>query len=85
MALRRSRIDSVYRDESLADLDQLPIETDHESHALVCTNTVRLSDRHNLTIYDAAYLELALLRQLPLATLNRELVAAGTRENLSVF
>lgn len=85
MAMRRGRIDPAYRDASLTDLDQLPIEADHDSHAQAWADTVKLSDRHSLTIYDAAYLELALRRRLPLATLDQELIAAGTRENLAVL
>ena len=35
-----------------------------------------LADRYRLSAYDAAYLELALRRQLPLATLDAALLAA---------
>jgi len=38
---------------------------------------LRLSDQFRLTVYDAAYLELARRRKLPLATLDRALRAAG--------
>jgi predicted nucleic acid-binding protein len=39
--------------------------------------TSRLAAMHRLTIYDAAYLELAQRLNLPLATLDRELRAAA--------
>lgn len=39
-----------------------------------------LAERHSLTIYDAAYLELAQRRQLPLATLDQELIEAAQRD-----
>lgn len=42
--------------------------------------TVLLAERHHLTVYDAAYLELALRRALPLATLDRELRTAAEAE-----
>ena len=42
-----------------------------------------LAERHTLTAYDAAYLALALDRQLPLATLDRRLAEAAVREGLS--
>ena len=38
---------------------------------------MRLSERYRLTLYDAAYLELAQRLQLPLATLDQELRAAA--------
>ncbi|MCF6370567.1 PIN domain-containing protein [Rhizobium halophilum] len=41
-----------------------------------------LAERHSLTAYDAAYLALALERQLPLATLDRKLTKAAQSEGL---
>lgn len=46
---------------------------------------LRLAERHRLTMYDAAYLELALRRALPLATLDGELRAAAKAEKLIVL
>jgi len=36
-----------------------------------------LARRHNLTAYDATYLDVALRRSLPLATRDRDLAAAA--------
>ena len=44
-----------------------------------------LAERHTLTAYDAAYLALALDRQLPLATLDRKLTEAAEREGLPLL
>jgi predicted nucleic acid-binding protein len=41
------------------------------------TKILNLADRFRLTLYDAAYLELAHRRSLPLASLDQELRAAG--------
>ena len=41
------------------------------------TATARLAERYRLTLYDAAYLELAQRRKLPLATLAQDLIRAG--------
>jgi len=41
------------------------------------TATARLAERYRLTLYNAAYLELAQRRRLPLATLDQDLIAAG--------
>jgi predicted nucleic acid-binding protein len=76
-SIRRKRIDVAYRDASLADLGQLPITIDGDTDAHIWTTTLWLSDRYGLTIYDACYLELAQRRNLPLATLDQELRAAG--------
>ena len=84
-ALRRKRIDMAYRNASIADLACLPITVDSEVDTHVWTTTLRLSDRYGLTIYDACYLELAHRRNLPLATLDRELRDAGKALGLSLL
>ena len=59
----------------LALLD-ITIDPDTDLHAWAAT--LQLVDRFRLTVYDAAYLELAQRRMPPLATLDEELRAAGT-------
>lgn len=60
-------------DEFLEDLAVMKIIADIESADRVLTDVYRLATRHRLTAYDAAYLELALRRNLPMATLDVEL------------
>ena len=45
---------------------------------------LELSRRHRLTVYDAAYLELALRSMCPLATRDRALAAAAASEGVTV-
>lgn len=75
--IRRGRIDRTYRDLSLADLLAYRISIDNDTDAFAWTATLDLADRFKLTSYDACYLELAQRRGLPLATLDRDLRAAG--------
>jgi predicted nucleic acid-binding protein len=75
--LRRGRIDKADRDAALNDLADLDIELDSETSVHAWMATLTLADAHGLTLYDAAYLELARRRNLPLATLDRELRAAA--------
>jgi predicted nucleic acid-binding protein len=82
VAVRRGRIDVDYRDASLDDLRSLVIAIDPGTNRQAWSATLRLCDRFGLTPYDAAYLELALRRQLPLATLDRELVRAAQAESV---
>jgi predicted nucleic acid-binding protein len=72
-AIRRKRITARYRDQSLAELMQLPITIDTDTDTYAWTTTLRFADRFALTVYDAVYLELAQRRNLPLATLDAEL------------
>jgi predicted nucleic acid-binding protein len=79
MAVRRNRIDTGYRDRALTELALLPIAIDADTDTYAWSTTLRLAERFALTIYDAAYLELAQRRSLPLATLDEALgTAAGT-------
>jgi predicted nucleic acid-binding protein len=82
MAIRRKRIDAAFRDQALAELAAMAISVDGETDIHAWSATPRLSDQFRLTVHDAAYLELAQRRNLPLATLDRELrkaaQAAGT-------
>ena len=77
MAVRRKRIDAAFRDASIKDLRGLDIEIDAETDEHAWKATLQLSDRYGLTLYDAAYLELAQRRDLPLATLDQQLRVAA--------
>jgi len=76
-AVRRKRIDAAFRDASIADLRSLPIAVDTETDRNAWGTTLTLAERCRLTLYDAAYLELAQRLRLPLASLDKELRAAG--------
>ncbi|MGA8768950.1 MAG: type II toxin-antitoxin system VapC family toxin [Rhodomicrobium sp.] len=72
MAVRRKRIDAAFRDSALTQLSRLSISTDPDTDAYAWTVILQLADRFQLTLYEAAYLELAGRRGLPLATLDRD-------------
>jgi len=76
-AIRKKRVSLAFRDEALRALSKLPISLDPETGTRAWTETLALADRFDLTLYDAAYLELALRRALPLATLDQSLRVAG--------
>jgi len=77
VAVRRGRIDANFRRAALSDLALLDITTDAETDAHAWGETLNLADCFQLTVYDAAYLELAKWRTLPLATLDSELTTAA--------
>jgi predicted nucleic acid-binding protein len=85
IGVRRRRHNSVFRDSTVADLALLPIQTDLETDRHAWAATLRLAERHRLTLYDAAYLELALRRELPIATLDRDLRTGAAAENLRLL
>jgi len=85
MGVRRGRTKAAFRDAALIDLALLPIILDAETDRQAWGATARLAARHRLTLYDAAYLELAKRRGLPLATLDLELRAAATAERVTLL
>ena len=73
-AHRRRRINDAKRVELVAAAAALRLSVDRV--AVSMPELDALAARHQLTSYDATYLELAMRRALPLATLDRALLAA---------
>lgn len=85
MGVRRKRHSADFRDATLFDLAQLPIQVDADTDRQAWDATLHLAIRHQLTLYDAAYLELALRRDLALATLDEALRNAAGAEKISLL
>ena len=66
-------------------LAALPITTDEQTCSAAWSDTLRLARAQNLSAYDGAYLELAIRRGLPLATLDDRLRTAATAEGVAIF
>jgi predicted nucleic acid-binding protein len=80
----RGRISDADKQRFLQDLSSLRILID-DVPALSCFDAVyELAGRHKLTAYDAAYLELAIRRGLPLAMLDKALLRAAIDEAVTV-
>lgn len=74
---RRKRLDSATTQDLVAILGTYPVEIDSGTDL---DRAMDLARAHRLTIYDAAYLELATRRKLPLARLDTRLAAAAAAE-----
>jgi len=79
---RRKRINEADTARFLRDLARFPIRIDHspDEHTIF-----RLARSYRLSVYDAAYLELALRGGLPLATLDADLAGAARAESVPVL
>lgn len=77
-AQRRKRIDQAGIEAFLGTLETYSILVDDETMTRAWGKTLDLAMQYKLSTYDAAYLELALRRNLPLATLDEALIAAAT-------
>jgi predicted nucleic acid-binding protein len=84
MNVRRGRHDGDFRDGALASLALLPVKVDAEADRQAWSAALSLADRHGLTVYDAAYLEIASRRKIPLATLDRQLRDAAESEEVQL-
>ncbi len=85
LGVRRGRNTAEFRDRALTKMQELSIYQDDETSERAWNDTLRLADRHRLTMYDATYLELALRRDLPLATLDRLLRLAAQNERVTLL
>ncbi|WP_375469326.1 type II toxin-antitoxin system VapC family toxin [uncultured Nostoc sp.] len=79
VAERRNRITQAQSEQAIALLQSLLIQVDPVTDAKALDATLKLVRQEALAAYDAAYLELALRLQLPLATLDTRLAEAATR------
>jgi predicted nucleic acid-binding protein len=85
MNVRRGRHNTRFRDHALADLALFPIKQDAEAGRQAWSGSLILAERHGLTVYNAAYLEIALRRGLLLATLDTDLRSAATAERVQLL
>ena len=76
-AQRRKRISADKRRELAVAASALRIKVDREPVGIRTIDEI--AARHGLTAYDAAYLELAMRRGIPLATQDLALIAAMAR------
>jgi predicted nucleic acid-binding protein len=84
-AVRQKRIKFEQVKTILADISELPIVIDRRTHELAWGRVMSLAQRHVLTTYDAAYLELAIRTESALATLDKALAKAAEGEGVLVL
>jgi predicted nucleic acid-binding protein len=77
LAERRGRITPAQVAGFIALVEDFGLEVDDQAPARAFTHLLPLCRSHGLTSYDAVYLDLALRRGLPLASLDEELRAAA--------
>jgi predicted nucleic acid-binding protein len=84
-AERRDRLTAADTTTRLQLIAALPILTDGETPERVLREVLTLARAEGLTTYDAAYLELAMRKGLPLASKDRALVAAAARAGVAIL
>ena len=82
----RSKRISVAEVEEIADtLENLPIAVDSVSATKTLGKTLHLAREYKLTVYDAAYLELAMRKGTLLCTFDKALIIAAKRADVKLL
>jgi len=85
MSERRGRLTADQVKTVTADLEEFSDAVEVDPLVVRASVLIETARRTNLTVYDAAYLELASRRKLPLATLHENLREATRRAGLELF
>ncbi len=84
IAVRKGRIPKETALAFLESLADLPIEVENPSRTQVFVTVRALASQYRLTGYDAAYLELAIRHNLPIASLDGALSRAAQAAGLDI-
>ncbi len=85
-AVRRGRIDELQANRIRSTLDRLPLDIDSEiAVARLGQRILHLGIDYGVSAYDASYLELAMRRGLPLATLDEQLARAAAAVGVTIL
>ena len=82
---RRKRITPADTSKFLSLLRTFPINVDEETSARAWGDVLNVARAQGLSVYDAEYLELAMRRGLPLATLDGKLKAASLAVGVALY
>jgi predicted nucleic acid-binding protein len=85
MAERRRRLTAGQVGTLAADLEEFLQVVEVDSLLVRASVLIETAQRTRLTVYDAAYLELASRRKLPLASLDEKLRDAARRDGLALI
>jgi predicted nucleic acid-binding protein len=85
MGERRKRSTQAEAARFLKTLEGLPITLDDETNLHAWNTTLSLARAHDITAYDAAYLELAMRRGMPLASLDDKLKTAARAVGVPLY
>lgn len=85
VAERRKRLSKADSARFITLLTQLPITVEQEQPEMMMKEISALAREQRLSSYDASYLDLAMRKGLPIATLDRGLRVAAKRTKVPIF
>lgn len=83
--VRRRKLLEAQRQTALEALQKLTVKLDYGMSAIAFTKLAAIATEYHLSVYDAAYFELAQRRKLPLACKDGPLREAATRAHIKVL
>ena len=85
VAERRKRLQQADSVRFITLLSQLPIEVEHEWPEKMMKDLLALGRARNLSSYDASYLDLAMRKDSPIATLDKKIRDVAKDINVAVL
>ncbi|MCA9415364.1 MAG: type II toxin-antitoxin system VapC family toxin [Candidatus Omnitrophica bacterium] len=85
VAERRNRIDEASSTHFLEILNALPIQVEPEPPDRIFTRILSLARKHEMSTYDASYLDLALRLDVQIATLDESLRRTTKKERTEIY
>jgi predicted nucleic acid-binding protein len=85
LAERKKRVTAAQVAQFIALIESLDLEVDDQAPGRAFAHLLPLCRSHELTSYDAVYVDLSLRRQLPLASLDDDLRAAAKALGIEVL
>jgi predicted nucleic acid-binding protein len=84
-AEKRGEIITAELEGFISQLESLPIIVDTSTSNQAFSRTLALAKAYKLSSYNAAYLELAVRKGLPLATLDKDLIKAAKKAEVEIY
>lgn len=85
VAERRKRLSEADSVRFITLLSQLPIVVEYERPEQTMTDLLSLARVNNLSSYDATYMDLAMRKGVPMATLDKNLIKAAKAVNIKIL
>ena len=85
VAERRKRLKQVDSVRFITLLLRLPIVVEDEGSEKTMKDLLALGRTNNLSSYDASYLDLAMRKDCPIATLNKKLIEAAKKVDVAIL
>ena len=85
VAERKNRLSAAASERFIALLSELPIIAEPEPPERMLREIFALARKHQLSTYDASYLDLAIRRQIPIATLDAKLRTAAAQTDIRLY